>query len=373
MSRHEQDCLTALNLVDGLGAVRIAALVERYGSPSRVCRASAAELSAIGGIGGVLAARIAGVLGSREWEQEQRRLSQNSARVITLLDEEYPELLRHIYDPPPVLYVRGSLSCLQPWAAAMVGCRRASHYGLRQAARIAQELAQRGIGVISGLARGIDTAAHQGALSGGGNTVAVLGSGLAAVYPPENKRLADRIADRGALVSEFPLAYPPRPGNFPRRNRIISGLSTAVVVVEAAQRSGSLITAQLALEQGKEIFAVPGAAQSVTARGTHQLLKDGAALAESAADIFRELNRAPVDAGARDAPPAGAGERTRTLPGGCARAQVLSLLGIEPLHVDILAQQSGLAGPLLFRYLLELQLEGLAKDVGGKRFVRSGV
>lgn len=213
----------------------------------------------------------------------------NKIKTLTLQDKNYPANLRHIYQPPSIIYFRGEVLLEDNIAVAVVGSRRATDYGLGNAERLGFELASRGVTVISGLARGIDTAAHKGALRAGGRTIAVLGSGLDVMYPSENKRLADEITRYGAVISEFEPDAPPARHNFPKRNRIISGLSLGVVIVEAAKRSGSLITADFALEQGREVFALPGKVGSFTSEGTHNLIKQGAKLIESIEDIVEEL------------------------------------------------------------------------------------
>ncbi len=214
---------------------------------------------------------------------------ENKTRTLSFSDKGYPTNLKYIYDPPPTLYVKGNILPEDNIAIAIIGSRRATYYGLKNAENLSFELAAGGITIISGLARGVDSAAHRGALKAGGRTIAVLGSGLNIIYPPENEKLAREILQCGAVISEFPQGTAPLRQNFPRRNRIISGLSLGVVVVEAAKRSGALITANLALEQGREVFALPGKIDSFTSRGTHDLIKQGAKLVESAEDIIEEL------------------------------------------------------------------------------------
>lgn len=260
-------------------------LLDIYGGAAELLKRPAAEIAAEGGVALETAGRLLAQSSQADPEKELRAAEAAGVRVLTLPDEGYPELLRKIYDPPLVLYVRGELGPAP--AAAIVGTRKATPYGLRTAARLARELVSAGAAVVSGLARGIDTAAHQAAVEAGGITWAALGTGLNVVYPAENRRLADRIAAAGgALVSEFPLDKGPQPANFPRRNRIISGLSLATVVVEGGFESGALITARFALDQGREVLAVPGPVDSPVSRGPNFYIKNGACPAETADDII---------------------------------------------------------------------------------------
>ncbi len=259
-------------------------LMDLYGGAAELLKRPAAELAAEGGVMLETAERLSAQTKEADPEKELLAAEKAGAAVLTVLDEDYPELLKKIYDPPLVLYVRGALKPVP--AAAIVGTRKATPYGLRTAARLAGELAASGVAVTSGLARGIDTAAHQAAVEAGGATWAALGTGLNHIYPWENKKLAGRIVDAGgALISEFPMDRGPLPANFPRRNRIISGLSLATVVVEGGFESGALITAKFALDQGREVLAVPGPLDSAMSRGPNHFIKNGAYLAENAADI----------------------------------------------------------------------------------------
>jgi len=286
-----KDYLIALNMVPGLGSVKIMKLLKYFPSPKQIFEAPCDKLLNINQIGILLAKRIHTIIDSNEFKRELKQIQDLNIKIVTINDSAYPELLKQIYDPPIALYILGDVSNLQMLSVAVVGCRRASFYGLKQAECIAGVLAAKGVCIVSGLARGIDTAAHKGALASGGRTVAVLGSGLNNIYPPENKNLLEKIVEqKGTVISEFSLEMSPQKGNFPRRNRIISGLSRAVVVVEAAKRSGSLITANLALDEGRDVYAVPGTANSFNAQGTNKLIKEGAKLVENAEDILQELN-----------------------------------------------------------------------------------
>ncbi|NLM51457.1 MAG: DNA-protecting protein DprA [Firmicutes bacterium] len=290
--------------------------------------------------------------------RELKRCQSLGINVLTLKDENYPELLKVIHDPPPVLYYRGRLAVLNSIAVAVVGSRKATAYGKATAEKISGDLARAGVVIVSGMARGIDTSAHLGALKGQGQTVAVLGCGLDICYPPENKSLREKIVQSGAIVSEFPLGTPPKPAHFPRRNRILSGLSQAVVVVEAAQKSGALITADCALEQGRDVFAVPGSINSPYSKGCHKLLKEGAAVAENADDILQALGLQPA--------------RKAEDPGEISEqaAAVLAKLEYEPVHFDTIVTACGLSAAELAIVLIELELKGMIKKMPGNFFLR---
>lgn len=278
-----------LNFTSCLRSDWILKLMELYGGAGAVLERSAGELAADGAVSLETAERFVREMGAADPHGELEAARRAGVRILTSDEEDYPELLKQIYDPPLALYVRGAVPSGTP-AVGIVGTRKPTDYGAKNAARFAAELARAGLAVVSGLARGIDTAAHEAALKGGGDTWAVLGTGLGVCYPPENKKLAEKIAGSGgALVSEFPMAAGPLPPHFPRRNRIISGLSYAVLVIEGDYKSGALITARAALEQGREVLALPGQVDSVMSRGPNMLLKNGAALAESALDIIAAL------------------------------------------------------------------------------------
>jgi DNA processing protein len=304
-------------------------------------------------------------------------------RAIERGDAEYPALLLAVPAAPATLHVRGALVEGDALAVAVVGSRRATAYGLSVAETLAADLAARGVTIVSGLARGIDTAAHRGALRVGGRTIAVLGSGVDVVYPPENARLAEEIAARGALVSQFAPGTPPLPHHFPTRNAVIAGLSLAVVVVEAAERSGSLITARLAAELGREVLALPGRATAPESRGANRLIQDGAALALGWEDVVAALPerwKACLDTGGTigAAGESAAGREHRSEPGapsgrpGAATRQVLSLLGEDPVEIDHVIERSGLGAGPVSAALLDLELEGRVRQIEGKRFVRVG-
>ncbi|HDR14781.1 MAG TPA: DNA-protecting protein DprA, partial [Desulfobacteraceae bacterium] len=280
LNRDERLLWLALHLIPGLGSALFRRLVGHFGSPGEVFKAGVDEIAGVHGVSKAMARRISGRRHYIDPEGELYKAEGIGARIVCFPDDGYPKLLREIHNPPMVLYMKGVDIPPDVLLFAMVGSRNPTDYGLESAERLAAGLAARGAWVVSGLARGIDSAAHWGALLAGGDTVAVLGTGIDCIYPSGNEALSRRIVQRGCLVSEFPLGSPPEPKNFPIRNRIISGLSNGVVVVEAAKSSGSLITASAALEQGRDVFAVPGSISSFASVGTHHLIKQGAKLVE---------------------------------------------------------------------------------------------
>jgi DNA processing protein len=368
----------ALNMTPGVGPRAAARLLERFGSAEAVFAALRSELErlrlrpeAVESI--VLRDRHA------EAERELERVRVLGADVLILDDGTYPALLREIADPPVTLYVRGEWeACFDAPCVGIVGSRRCSTYGQNVALMLARDLAARGVTIVSGLARGIDAAAHRGALEAGGRTVGVLGTGVDEVYPRDHKKLAEEILQHGgALVSQFPLGTPPIPENFPYRNRIISGLSLGVLLVEAAENSGSLITARLAMEQNREVFAVPGNVTSRNSFGTNYLIKGaGAKLVQQWQDVAAEL---PPEVAARLLPPepskkkAGASQTQHTLPADLSeseRAVMKFLSADEPVHIDALVGVSNLAVSDLTGVLLGLEMRDLVRQLPGKCFVR---
>jgi DNA processing protein len=352
-----------LHLTPGLGRTYLLRLMEAFGSPDRILTAPPQKWQQYAGIRPEVAKAVpaASHLAVRE---AAKALAKTEAHLIALSDHRYPPLLKTIHDPPALLYLRGQLPPAE--AFAIVGSRRSSESGRRITGNLSRELAERGIGIISGLARGIDTAAHQGALDGNGYTAAVLGCGIDRIYPPENARLLHRILDQGGgILSEYPPGAPPLAGHFPGRNRIISGLSRGVMVVEAAEESGSLITADFALEQGREVFAVPGPVLSDNSRGVNRLLKDGARLVTESSDIIALLwpqtlhpkVRRQQDTFAEHLPE--------------ADRRVYQQLGDDPLHIDELGRACGLTPMELSAILLHLELAGGVEQLPGKHYVRS--
>jgi DNA processing protein len=357
----------------GVGNRVFKELLERFGHPDAVIKASEKALLEVKGIRPQTAAFLKSRTIPQQVLQDLEAVRQHNAGIVTLADENYPAMLTQIPDPPPFLYVMGELFS-DDRAVAVVGARNASQYGLQTANRLARELAGCGVTVVSGMARGIDTAAHEGALSANGRTIAVAGCGLGRVYPPENKELFESIASTGAVVSEFPMNTPPNAGNFPARNRIISGLCVGVVVVEAAARSGSLITARMALEQNREVMAVPGSVASFKSAGTHNLIKQGAALVENARDVLAHLagpllqtpQAAGIFQGQESAPCRTSMEAG--LPLTDLQKRVLKALGPYPVQMDELCRELSLPAGELAAALLELEIMGLAVQEPGKMF-----
>jgi DNA processing protein len=363
--------LLGLRLIPGVGSISWARLVEAFGSAGAALGAPRAALKRVPGLRAEVAEAVHRRAFSADPARELKRLTELGGRVVALGDPDYPPLLAGIYGPPPLLFVRGALGPVLAGGVALVGSRAMSPYGRQVAADLAQGLARAGVSVISGLARGVDAVAHAAALAAGGHTLGVMGCGLDVTYPPEHQRLMADMARKGAVASEFPLGTKPLPGNFPLRNRIISGLARAVVVVEAGIKSGSLITARHALDQGREVFAVPGPVTSTQSQGCHELLRQGARLLSSVADLLEPGALPP-------APPAPVGsavrEDDRALDGLPAEAaRLLELIGPQPAHVDELARAAGLRAQEVTALLVSLEMAGLVSQLPGKHYVRGGV
>lgn len=361
--------LLALTLVPGLGVSRIHQLLKRCRDPSLILKWSRAELRRFG-LAAESQIHIATGCARRDAEGEVRKAQEKDIQLITWFDDSYPFLLRQICDPPVVLYLRGPIECLYRPSVAVVGSRRCTVYGREVASRLAGDLARLGITIISGMARGIDTRAHQGALEAGGSTAAVLGSGVDVVYPRENRKLYRRIAEQGCVVSEFALGSYPAPQNFPVRNRIISGLSRGTLIPEAAQFSGSLITARLTLEQNRELWAVPGNITSPASYGPNYLIKQGARPILSAQDILEELPPYLL----KELLPGSEEENTETevqVGLSVKEESLLKLLGVDTaIHFDTLLQQGEMSLPELSSLLLSLQMKGLVEHLPGRRYSR---
>lgn len=341
-----------LSLLPGLGDESFRRLLVAFGSPAQVLAATRRELAKV--VPDRLARQIHDGVAAEGLEQVGAWLTDPANAVVTLGDPRYPPPLLEIHDPPPVLYVKGRTELLSVPALAIVGSRHATPQGAALAESFATTLSDAGLTIVSGLALGIDAAAHRGGLAGRSRSVAVVGTGLDIVYPARNRALAHELAAAGALVSEFPLGTGPIAGNFPRRNRLISGLARGCLVIEAAAQSGSLITARLANEQGREVFAVPGSVHSPLSKGCHQLIKQGAKLVESAQDVLEELHL-PAPAAL---PPPDASPREDAL---------LQHLGFDPCDIDTLAARSGLAADVISALLTQLEIEGrIAAMPGGK-------
>ena len=355
----------ALNMVPKLGPVRLRSLLDVFETPQRILSATAAELERVDGIGPEAAKSIAAWEKKVDLDAELNRIAYFGARVLIPADDEYPELLRTIHDPPIALYVWGRLEERDRHAVGIVGTRKPSHYATECAKKFGYQLAYSGLTVFSGLARGIDTAAHQGALAAKGRTVAVLGSGLNYIYPPQNRELAEKIADgRGAVITEFPMTVQPDKQTFPMRNRIVAGCSFGLLVVEAGVNSGALITANQSADQGRAIYAIPGRIDNPVALGSNKLIQQGAKLVQSAQDILDDMGMLFRDEPDLAAPAAPAdlsdGERT-----------VLSTLDGDETHIDTIASRSGLPISVVASTLLALEMRRLVKQLPGSRFVRT--
>jgi DNA processing protein len=349
------------NLVSGIGPARLRALLDVFGDIETAWHASEKDLKAIG-FGPKIIQSLIKTRTQLDLDEEFSRVEEFGCRIITWDDDGYPIRLREIHAPPPMLYVLGEIKSQDRWAVAVVGTRRATSYGKTVARDITTALAISGVTIISGLARGIDSIAHQAALEANGRTLAILGSGLDRIYPPEHRRLADSIAASGAIVSDYPLGTRPEPRNFPPRNRIISGLSLAVIVVEAGHGSGALITADFAAEQGREVFAVPGDINRRASRGTNRLILAGARPLTTPEEVLEMLN---LDVVSRQE------IATQELPEDETERCVLEALSTEPIHVDEIQVRCGLPVSQVAASLAMLELKGRARQVGGMHYVRA--
>jgi len=357
-----------LSLVPDVGPITRRALLERFGSPGAVFAAAPDELRAVKGVGPKLLGRILAARHEVDPLREIALCREHGIGILTEADEAYPRSLREIHDPPSVLFTRGQLLPGDAVAVAIVGTRHATRYGLAQAERLAAGLAQAGVTIVSGLARGVDAAAHRGALSADGRTIAVLGSGLLRLFPPEHEELARQVAERGAVVSELPPEFEPMGGNFPQRNRIISGLALGVIIVEAPERSGALITARLATEQGRDVFAVPGRVDSRPSRGCHRLLRDGATLVESVDDVLEQLGflveAAPQEDGTEVRHPA-------ELMLNDVERKLLDAIDSEPTSIDELVSKTGLGVPQVLSTVSVLEMRRLVRRLSGSTVARN--
>jgi DNA processing protein len=364
-----REALVALNMIEHVGPVRVRQLLEHFGEASRILNASKQQLLHVRGIGEETAESIA------TWEKtiglkaELQRISDAGCEIVIQTDAHYPELLREIYDPPIVLYVKGQLVAKDKNSVAMVGSRMTTHYGIEVARKLAYQLAYVGVTVVSGGARGIDTAAHQGALSGKGRTICVLGTGINIVFPPENNELFERIAASGAVITQYPYNRKADKQSFAIRNRIVAGMTLGTVVVEANLTSGALITANFATEYGRQIFAVPGRIDSPRSKGCHELIKKGAKLCEGAEDILSEFeylfpasNRPPS---ANETGVLPALELTEN------EQKVFGVLDSEELSIDDVIRKCGLPSSAVSVALLSLEMKRLVKQLPGKLFVRN--
>jgi len=365
-----REALIALNLVEGVGPVRVRQLLEHFGDAPAILKASKQQLLQARGIGEDTAGNISDWEKSVDLAGELKRISDFGCHVLTQADENYPALLREIYDPPIVIYVRGNLTPKDKNAVAMVGSRMTTHYGIETARKLAYQLAYTGVTVVSGGARGIDTAAHQGALSGKGRTVAVLGTGINLIFPPENAELFERIAANGAVITQFPFNRPADKQSFPIRNRIVAGMTLGTVVVEANLTSGALITANFATEYGRQVFAVPGRIDSPRSKGCHDLIKKGAKLCEGVEDILSEFEYLFPASNK----PASASE-TGVLPALELNENEQKVLIVveadDEMSIDEIIRASGLPSSAVNVALFSLEMKRLVKQLPGKMFVRN--
>jgi len=355
----EKQFWVGFNLVRGIGAVRLQALIDHFGDAASAWKGSPDEFRAAG-LGSKVVERLLEVRKSVDLEKLWNKITAQGIKILTWEDELYPPRLKEIEQPPPVLYVRGEILAEDHFAVAIVGTRKVTPYGRQVTEELSAFLAANGVTVVSGLARGVDAVAHSAALKAGGRTVAVLGSGVDRIYPPENRALAEQMMLSGAIISDYAVGTPPDASNFPPRNRIISGLSLAVVVIEAGETSGALITAEFAAEQGREIFAVPGSILAPQSKGTNKLIQNGALPMLTPADILQALNLTRV------------GEQKaarKILPADEVEAQLMNTLGSEPLHVDEIRNQTGLPVEKVSAALVMMELKGMVRQVGGMNYV----
>src|SRR3972149_2646502 len=357
--------LLCLSSIPRLGPLKIRSLVTHFKSPENVLRASARELIRVKGIDASLATAIAHDADGRFADDQLRMMEKAGANIITLWDNNYPDLLKKIYDPPPLLFVFGRFEPRDAFSLAIVGTRTPSPYGQKSAESFAAALSGLGLTIVSGLARGIDTIAHVTTLTSKGRTLAVIGSGLDVPYPPENRELMHRIADSGAVVSEFPMGTKPDAPHFPRRNRIISGLTLGTIIIESLEDGGAMITATTALDQNREVFAVPGSIFEKRSSGTHKLMREGqATLTNSVEDIVEELH-------VKLRPILKRNNEPRPLPQLTLFEQTIhGLLGEDPIHIDAISDRAQLSTPDTLVSLLSLEFKGLVKQLPGKMFLR---
>jgi DNA processing protein len=359
------EALIGLNLIYGIGTIRLNKLLGYFGTPENILSAPREKLSAVYGIGEVIAGQIKSI-GEKDIDKEFELARKQGIKIITPDDPDYPQNLKNIYDPPIVLYIKGEIKTEDVSSIAIVGSRRASYYGLSSAEKFARDLSAKGLTIVSGMARGIDTYAHKGAIKQGGRTIAVMGSGFNHIYPKENKKLAEEISGSGAVISEFSMNAEPLKQNFPRRNRVISGVSLGTLVIEAARNSGALITADFALEQGREVFALPGEVDSGTSFGPNELIKQGAKLVSCVEDILEEFD----SVGQKHA------EAKITIDKAAVelaeREEILyRAITLEPVALDEIIEKTRLDIPAISSMLLALEMKKLIRQLPGKQFIRN--
>ena len=405
MLSNETISLIHLNMIQGVGLKTVQVLRDVFGSAERALQATPGELSKIDRLSPAMCDLLRRKPVEYPIERELALIQEYGCQVLTLYDAAYPSQLKEIDTPPLLLYIRGELTSEDPLSISLVGSRDAKDYGRKVSYRLSYQLAQRGLTVVSGLARGIDTSAHRGALEAGGRTIAVMGSGLSFIYPATNSDLAEKITESGALISEFPMATKPKPNNFPRRNRIISGLTLGTVVVEASNRSGALITARLAGEQGREVFAVPGEIFSEHSTGTHRLINSGAKLINTVDDLLNELppyalsrlqSEAPVPSipdvetepssqvpvvekraskGGTTQSPAEAQQPIQSAPPPDLTPDeqtVFDAIEVPSSHIDTIVRTTKLPISQISSVLLMLELKGIVQQLPGKQFTKTG-
>ncbi|MEM8955902.1 MAG: DNA-processing protein DprA [Verrucomicrobiota bacterium] len=366
------DAYLALNLLPKIGPVRVRRLIRAFSTPTRILTASTQQLETVEGIGRDIAATIHRWENHVDLELEKKRLRDHNIGVITQDSPSYPKYLSQIYDPPFLLYIKGQLLPRDQTALGVVGSRRATHYGLQTARKLSFQLAHAGVTIVSGLARGIDTAAHEGALAAKGRTIAVLGSGIANVYPAENQPLAEKIAASGAILSEFPPLYVPDKQSFPLRNRIVSGMSLGILVVEAPGRSGSLITANQALDQGRNVYAIPGPIDRPSSEGTNRLIQQGAKLILNGDDVLEDIDSLfPLDPVTAAERPAREESHLRGLDTLSEEEKSLyEAIDDTETQIDTLIQRTGLPAATVSANLLRLEMKRLVKQLPGNFFIK---
>lgn len=359
LNNKETKYWVGFSIIPGIGPVRFGQLEKHFGNLADAWNATAEDLTQAG-------LDTASVRAITTWRPkinlvaELEKLTRFNTRALNWHDQEYPDRLKEIYDYPPIIYLRGTLLPEDEWCLAVVGTRRATVYGKQVTEEIVTDLARNSITIVSGLAKGIDSVAHQAALDAGGRTIAIFACGLDAVYPAENSNLARRIMQQGALISEYPLGTRPRPGNFPRRNRIMSGLSLGVLVTEAGETSGAMITAHLALEQNREVLAVPGSILSPGSKGTNHLIQEGAKVVRDYTDILEELNLKAV---------AQKATMKEVIPASATESALLKQLSTAPAHIDEICRNSGLPVATVSSTLAVMELKGMVKQVGAMNYV----
>ncbi len=369
MTSFSLEALLALYSVPSIGPTRMRKLISVFKTPQAVLDAGLRQLMEVEGIDIKTAQKIKTGVDAQFVKRQMKYLKSFDAGVLTYWDEAYPRQLKSIFDPPAFLFYKGNLNCLNKNLFAVVGTRRPTSYGKNITGKLTEALVQNGFAIISGFARGVDTIAHRTALENDGETIAVFGNGIDRVYPAENRQLYSRMIEHGLILSEYPMGTAPDAGNFPKRNRIISGLSVGVLITEAGEKSGALLTAMYAVDQNREVFAVPGSALSAKSRGVHSLIKNGAKLTEDINDILDEigdkLNLTRTSDGRTMRKPAGEFNLSGTL------RRIYDLLSDEPLHVDQLAVRAELSPSEVLSALLTLELMGAIRQMAGKMFIRT--